>query len=116
MVYGLGGHHFRDFVLFGVPLNILMGIVALIVIPLVWPFHIQFISAEYRDAYRGELLNERITRLRGLLFVRHTDADRLLDLTVSFLRRSVSIQTFCLSSLSRWIGRNSIIFSYAYAD
>jgi di/tricarboxylate transporter len=39
MVYGPGGYHFRDFVLFGVPLNILMGIVALTVIPLVWPFH-----------------------------------------------------------------------------
>jgi di/tricarboxylate transporter len=39
MVYGPGGYHFNDFVRFGVPLNILMGIVALIVIPLVWPFH-----------------------------------------------------------------------------
>jgi di/tricarboxylate transporter len=38
MVYGPGGYHFRDFVRFGVPLNILMGIVALTVIPLVWPF------------------------------------------------------------------------------
>ncbi|BBL77026.1 SLC13 family permease [Methylomagnum ishizawai] len=39
MVYGPGGYQFRDFVLFGVPLNLLMGIVALIVIPWVWPFH-----------------------------------------------------------------------------
>lgn len=39
MVYGPGGYHFRDFVAFGVPLNILMGIVALIVIPWVWPFY-----------------------------------------------------------------------------
>jgi len=39
MVYGPGGYHFSDFVRFGVPLNILMGIVALTIIPWVWPFH-----------------------------------------------------------------------------
>jgi len=39
MVYGPGGYHFSDFVRFGVPLNILMGIVALSIIPWVWPFH-----------------------------------------------------------------------------
>jgi di/tricarboxylate transporter len=39
MVYGPGGYHFSDFVKFGVPLNILMGIVALSIIPAVWPFH-----------------------------------------------------------------------------
>jgi di/tricarboxylate transporter len=39
MVYGPGGYHFTDFVRFGVPLNILMGIVALTIIPWVWPFH-----------------------------------------------------------------------------
>ena len=39
MVYGPGGYHFRDFLLFGIPLSILMGIVALTIIPMVWPFH-----------------------------------------------------------------------------
>lgn len=39
MVYGPGGYHFRDFVRFGVPLNLLLGGVALAIIPLVWPFH-----------------------------------------------------------------------------
>lgn len=39
MVYGPGGYHFSDFVRFGVPLNILMGIVALAIIPWVWPFY-----------------------------------------------------------------------------
>ena len=39
MVYGPGGYRFGDFVRFGVPLNILMGILALSIIPWVWPFH-----------------------------------------------------------------------------
>jgi di/tricarboxylate transporter len=39
MVYGPGGYHFSDFVRFGVPLNILMGAVAIAVIPTVWPFY-----------------------------------------------------------------------------
>jgi di/tricarboxylate transporter len=39
MVYGPGGYHFVDFIRFGVPLNILMGIVALAIIPMIWPFH-----------------------------------------------------------------------------
>ncbi len=37
-VYGIGGYKFRDFVKIGVPLNILCFVVAMIVIPLVWPF------------------------------------------------------------------------------
>ncbi len=36
-VYGIGGYKFRDFVRIGVPLNILCFIVAMIVIPRVWP-------------------------------------------------------------------------------
>ena len=36
MVYGPGGYTFGDFLKIGVPLNILMGIVASIVIPLVY--------------------------------------------------------------------------------
>ncbi|MEO6246878.1 MAG: SLC13 family permease [Opitutaceae bacterium] len=37
-VYGIGGYRFRDFMKIGVPLNLLCFIVAMIVIPLVWPF------------------------------------------------------------------------------
>jgi di/tricarboxylate transporter len=37
MVYGPGGYRFSDFVRFGVPLSILTGIVALWIIPRVWP-------------------------------------------------------------------------------
>lgn len=38
MVYGPGGYRFSDFVRFGVPLNISMGIIALLIIPRIWPF------------------------------------------------------------------------------
>jgi len=37
IVYGPGGYRFQDFVKVGLPLDILCAIVALIVIPLVWP-------------------------------------------------------------------------------
>lgn len=37
-VYGIGGYKFRDFVRIGVPLNLLCFIVAMLVIPRVWPF------------------------------------------------------------------------------
>jgi di/tricarboxylate transporter len=37
-VYGVGGYKFGDFVKIGVPLNLACMIVALIVIPRVWPF------------------------------------------------------------------------------
>lgn len=37
-IYGIGGYKFRDFVKVGVPLNILCFIVAMVVIPRVWPF------------------------------------------------------------------------------
>lgn len=36
MVYGTGGYHFKDFLKIGIPMNILVMIVAAIVIPLVW--------------------------------------------------------------------------------
>jgi len=36
-VYNAGGYRFSDFVRIGVPLNVLMVIVAMLVIPLVWP-------------------------------------------------------------------------------
>ena len=38
MVYGPGGYRFTDFLRIGTPLNILLGIVAVTLIPLVWPF------------------------------------------------------------------------------
>ena len=38
MVYGPGGYRFGDYFRFGVPLNILLGIVAVILAPLIWPF------------------------------------------------------------------------------
>jgi len=39
MVYGPGGYRFMDFVKVGVPLNLLMLIVAVILVPMIWPFH-----------------------------------------------------------------------------
>lgn len=38
MVYGPGGYRFGDFVRFGVPLNLLVALVTLTVVPLVFPF------------------------------------------------------------------------------
>jgi di/tricarboxylate transporter len=37
MVYGPGGYKFSDFVRVGVPLDIICGIVACLVIPFFWP-------------------------------------------------------------------------------
>ena len=39
MVYGPGGYRFGDFLRVGLPLHVLLWIVAMIVIPLVWPLH-----------------------------------------------------------------------------
>lgn len=38
MVQGPGGYHFKDYLRIGVPLNILLGIVTVLVVPFVWPF------------------------------------------------------------------------------
>ena len=38
MVYGPGGYRFGDYLRFGIPLNITIGIVAVLLAPLVWPF------------------------------------------------------------------------------
>lgn len=38
-VYSAGGYRFMDFVRFGVPLNIAYFLGALLIIPLIWPFH-----------------------------------------------------------------------------
>ncbi|MCE9608105.1 MAG: anion permease [Planctomycetia bacterium] len=38
MVYGPGGYKFSDYVKIGVPLDILIGIITVLIAPLVWPF------------------------------------------------------------------------------
>jgi di/tricarboxylate transporter len=39
MVFGPGGYRFTDFMRVGIPLNVLMWITAVILIPLIWPFN-----------------------------------------------------------------------------
>jgi len=38
MVYGAGGYRFKDYVYFGTPLTVLVGIVTVAITPLVWHF------------------------------------------------------------------------------
>jgi di/tricarboxylate transporter len=38
MVYSAGGYRFSDFLRIGLPMNILIGIVAVSIIPFIWPF------------------------------------------------------------------------------
>ena len=38
MVYGAGGYRFKDYVYFGAPLTVLVGIVTVAITPLVWHF------------------------------------------------------------------------------
>jgi di/tricarboxylate transporter len=38
MVYGPGGYKFADFVRFGLPLNIVCGVITVSIVPRVWPF------------------------------------------------------------------------------
>jgi di/tricarboxylate transporter len=38
MVYGPGGYRFVDFMRIGAPLNLVLGIVAVLLIPVFWPF------------------------------------------------------------------------------
>jgi di/tricarboxylate transporter len=37
-VFGAGGYHFKDFVKIGVPLNLILWVVASCLIPVIWPF------------------------------------------------------------------------------
>ncbi len=36
MVYGAGGYHFKDYLYFGAPLTVLVGVVTVVIAPLVW--------------------------------------------------------------------------------
>jgi di/tricarboxylate transporter len=38
LVYGPGGYNYRDFVVFGLPLNIAVGVMACLLIPMFWSF------------------------------------------------------------------------------
>ena len=38
MVYGPGGYRFSDFIKIGAPLNLILGVIAIILIPMIWPF------------------------------------------------------------------------------
>ena len=38
MVYGPGGYRFTDYLRIGLPLNVLLGIVTVLLAPLIWPF------------------------------------------------------------------------------
>ncbi|MCA9117909.1 MAG: anion permease, partial [Planctomycetaceae bacterium] len=38
MVYGPGGYRFSDFLRIGGPLNLILAVVAVVLIPLLWPF------------------------------------------------------------------------------
>ena len=40
MVFGPGGYRFTDFMRVGIPLNLLMWIAAIVLIPWIWPFHV----------------------------------------------------------------------------
>ena len=39
MVMGPGGYRFSDYVKIGVPLDILIGVITVAIVPFVWPFH-----------------------------------------------------------------------------
>ena len=38
MVYGPGGYRFTDYVRFGLPLSVVVGVAVLTAIPFFWPF------------------------------------------------------------------------------
>ena len=38
MVYGPGGYRWSDYIRFGVPLSLLVGLAAIVLLPRIWPF------------------------------------------------------------------------------
>jgi di/tricarboxylate transporter len=38
MVYGPGGYRFTDYLRLGSPLNVLLGVIAVLLAPFIWPF------------------------------------------------------------------------------
>ena len=38
MVYGAGGYKFNDFLKIGLPLNVIVAVITLILVPIIWPF------------------------------------------------------------------------------
>ncbi|MEX2574276.1 MAG: SLC13 family permease [Balneolaceae bacterium] len=38
MVYGAGGYEYRDFIKIGLPLNLIVAVITVLLVPLVWPF------------------------------------------------------------------------------
>jgi di/tricarboxylate transporter len=38
LVYSIGGYRFTDFLRLGAPLNLLTAVIAILLIPLIWPF------------------------------------------------------------------------------
>ncbi len=38
MVYGAGGYRFSDFMKIGLPLNLIVAIITILLVPLIWPF------------------------------------------------------------------------------
>jgi len=38
MIYGPGGYRFKDFILMGIPLDLILTVIALLLIPFFWPF------------------------------------------------------------------------------
>ena len=38
MVYGPGGYRWIDYIRFGTPLSILVGLVTILLVPRIWPF------------------------------------------------------------------------------
>jgi di/tricarboxylate transporter len=39
MVYGVGGYHFKDYLQFGLPLTLIVGVITVTLVPLVWQFY-----------------------------------------------------------------------------
>ena len=42
MIYGPGGYRFRDFILVGIPLDLILALLALLLIPVFWPLGVRY--------------------------------------------------------------------------